>query len=198
MSDGKWLASRVDFFLPVHALSKIFRAKFKHEMDKAGLLDEIPESVWQKDWNVNSQTVPTQEHCIEYLAPYVFRVAISNSRIVKVEDRRIFFKYRKKGARRMRTTSLDVMEFMHRFLQHVLPSGFMKVRYYGFLHPGCSISLEEIADMIREACGLTIADADATETVSAARTTPVCPVCGGTMVCRSVILPCMILPIGYG
>jgi hypothetical protein len=84
---------------------------------------EIPESVWQKDWNVNlvratdrSQSVPTQEHCLEYLAPYVFRVAISNSRIVKVEDRRVFFKYRKKGSRRMRTTSLEVMEFIHRFL----------------------------------------------------------------------------------
>jgi hypothetical protein len=62
------------------------------------------------------------------------------------------------------------MEFMHRFLQHVLPSGFMKVRYYGFLHPGCSISLDEIADMIREACGLTIADADDAEAPSSAPT----------------------------
>jgi hypothetical protein len=198
VSDGKWLPSRVDFFLPVHALSKICKAKFKDEMDKAGLLDKIPESVWEKDWNVNSQAVPTQEHCIEYLAPYVFRVAISNSRIVKVEDRRIFFRYRKKGARRMRTTSLDVMEFMHRFLQHVLPSGFMKVRYYGFLHPGCSISLDEIADMIREACGLTIADTEDAEAPSSVPTTPVCPVCGGTMVCKAIILPYMILPIGYG
>jgi hypothetical protein len=90
------------------------------------------------------------------------------------------------------------MEFMHRFLQHVLPSGFMKIRYYGFLHPGCSISLEEIADMIREACGLTIADTEDAEAPSSAPTTPVCPVCGGTMVCKAVILPYMILPIGYG
>jgi hypothetical protein len=78
----------------------------------------------------------------------------------------------------MRTTSLDVIEFMHCFLQHVLPTGFMKVRYYGFLHPGCSISLEEIADMIRKACGLTIADADDAETPSSAPMIPVCPVCG--------------------
>jgi hypothetical protein len=182
VSDGTWLASRVDFFLPVHALSKIFKAKFKDEIYKTGLLDKIPESVWQKDWNINSQAVPTQEHCIEYLAPYVFRVAISNSRIVKVEDRRVFFKYRKKGARRMRTTSLEVMEFIHRFLQHILPSGFMKIRYYGFLHPVCSMHLEEIAAMIRQACELTIPDAEAMETISVARTTPVCPVCGGAMV----------------
>jgi hypothetical protein len=94
--------------------------------------------------------------------------------------------------------ALPVMEFIRRFLQHVLPSGFMKVRYYGFLHPGCSNPLEEIADMIRKACELTIPDAEAMETISAAQTTPVCPVCGGTMVCKAVILPYMILPIGYG
>jgi hypothetical protein len=90
------------------------------------------------------------------------------------------------------------MEFMHRFLQHVLPSGFMKVCYYGFLHPDCSTHLEEIAAMIRQACELTITDAEAMETISAAQATPVCPVCGGTRVCKAVILPCMILPIGYG
>jgi hypothetical protein len=198
VTDGEWLSSYAHFFLPVHALSKICKAKFKHEMDKAGLLDEIPEDVWQKDWNVNSQAVPTQEHCIEYLAPYIFRVAISNSRIVKVEERRVFFKYRKKGSRRMRTTSLDVMEFMHRFLQHVLPSGFMKVRYYGFLHPNCSTPLEEIADIIRQACELTTPVEDTVEAPSSAPTAPVCPVCGGPMVCKAVILPCMMAPIGYG
>lgn len=198
VTDGEWLSSYAHFFLPVHALSKICKAKFKHEMDKAGLLDEIPEDVWQKDWNVNSQAVPTQEHCIEYLAPYIFRVAISNSRIVKVEERRVFFKYRKKGSRRMRTTSLDVMEFMHRFLQHVLPSGFMKVRYYGFLHPNCSTPLEEIADIIRQACELTTPVEDTVEAPSSAPTAPVCSVCGGPMVCKAVILPCMMAPIGYG
>jgi hypothetical protein len=68
-------------------------------------------------------TMPLQVNIIHIIR----RVAISNSRIVKVEDRRVFFKYRKKGSRRMRTTFLDVMEFMHRFLQHVLPSGFKTV-----------------------------------------------------------------------
>jgi Putative transposase. len=62
----------------------------------------------------------------------VFKVAISDSRIIKVEDRKVTFQYKKKNSNRMRACTLDVMEFIRRFLQHVLPSGFMKVRYYGF------------------------------------------------------------------
>jgi len=83
---------------------------------------------WNQDWIVNSQAVGAGSHSLEYLAPYVFKMAISNSRIIKVEDRKVFFKYRKPKSNRWRTMVLDVMEFMRRFLQHVLPTGFMKVR----------------------------------------------------------------------
>ena len=121
-ADLSWHPSRVDFLMPVRAMSKIFKAKFRDEMKAAGLYALIDKTVWQIDWNVNCQAVGSSEHSLKYLAPYVFRVAISNSRIIKVENRRVFFKYRKKGSRRMRVASLDVMEFMRRFLQHVLPS----------------------------------------------------------------------------
>lgn len=72
---------------------------------------------------------------LSYLAPHVFKVAISNSCIVKVENRTVTFRYRKSHSRRMRTMTLDVMEFIRRFNQHVLPSGFMKVRYFGLVIP---------------------------------------------------------------
>jgi hypothetical protein len=80
------------------------------------------------------------------------KVAISNHRIVKVENDRVFFRYKKTKSNRWRTMSLAVMEFMHRFLQHVLPSGFMKVRYYGFLSPGSSVEIDDIIPLIEEAC----------------------------------------------
>jgi hypothetical protein len=196
-NDHQWHPSRTDFFLPVHALSKIYQAKFKHEMHKAELVSKIPKGAWETDWNVNCKPVATQEHCLEYLAPYVFRVAMANSRIVKVKDRRVFFTYRKKGSRRMRTTSLEVMEFMRRFLQHVLPWGFMKVRYYGFLHPSCPISLQEISRMICEASGLTVPDTRETEPRT--RATATCPDCGGVMICCCLILPDMVIrPARYG
>jgi len=93
--NGAWHPSRIDFYLPVLALSKIFRAKFRDEMKKAGLLHHIPDEVWQIDWIVNSQAVGSSEASIKYLAPYVFTVAISNTRIVKVEDRKVFIRYKK-------------------------------------------------------------------------------------------------------
>jgi hypothetical protein len=92
-------------------------------------------------------------HSVKYLAPYVFKVAISNSRILRVENRKVYFKYRKNRSNRWRTTALEVMEFLRRFLQHVLPAGFMKVRYYGFMNPGSSVSLQKVASLIELAFG---------------------------------------------
>ena len=90
-ADGSWHPSRIDFFLPVKALSKIFRAKFRDLMEQAKLLDRIPPDVWQIAWNVNCQAVASSDATLKYLAPYVFKVAISNSRIVSVQDRTVRF-----------------------------------------------------------------------------------------------------------
>jgi len=113
-------------------------------------------------------------------------VAISNSRIVKVEDRRVFFKYRKNKSNRWRTMALDVMEFIRRFLQHVLPTGFMKVRYYGFMHPGSSVSLEKIAALIELAFGFEI---ERPKTVLKPPEPMLCAMCGGTLVLWALRLP---------
>jgi hypothetical protein len=147
--DQSWHPSSQSFYLPVHALSRIFRAKFRDRMKKAGLLHKIPPEVWKLGWNVNSQPVSSSEASVKYLAPYVFRVAISNSRIVKVEKGKVYFRYKKQRSRRHRTMALDALEFIRRFLQHVLPSGFMKVRYYGFLSPTSKVPLEEVRTVSR-------------------------------------------------
>lgn len=142
-TDGRWHPSNPTFFLPVLALSPIFRAKFRDRMKKSGLFEQIPRAIWDKDWNVNCQAVGEAEASIKYLAPYVFRVAISDSRIVKVEDRKVFFRYKKHKSNRWRTMALGVIEFIRRFLQHVLPTGFMKVRYYGFMNPSSNVSIDD-------------------------------------------------------
>lgn len=131
-SSGYWHSSRVDFYVPVRALSKIFKAKFRDQMKKAGLFEQINPAVWKLDWNVNCQAVGSSEGSLKYLAPYVFKVAITDSRIVKVENRQVIFRYKKQKSSRWRTMPLEVMEFIRRYLQHVLPTGFMKIRYYGF------------------------------------------------------------------
>lgn len=125
-------------------------------MKKAGLLNRIFYEARKMDWKVNSQAIGTGFESVKYLAPYVFKVAISNARIVKVENRTVSFKYKKVKSNRWRTCRLDAMEFIRRFLQHVLPTGFMKVRYYGFLHPCSSVSLETIIISIEAANGAKI------------------------------------------
>ncbi|HUV13505.1 MAG TPA: transposase [Acidobacteriota bacterium] len=177
-TDGLWHPSRIDFYLPVRALSKIFKAKFKEAMKNARLFDQIPSEVWQLDWNVNSQAVGSSETSLKYLAPYVFKVAISNSRILKVENDTIFFRYTKPHSRRLRTMALDAMEFLRRFLQHVLPTGFMKIRYYGFMNPNCSVPFEKISTLIQMAYAFSLELPDYPENPPK---TPICPICGGTL-----------------
>lgn len=177
--DKLYHPSRNRFYLPIKAMSVIFRAKFKDLMRKNRLLHLIPPEVWTMDWNVNCQPVGHSEAAMKYLAPYVFRVAISDSRIISCRDRRVSFRYKKKGSNRPRVMELDVMEFIRRFLQHVLPSGFMKIRYYGFMHPCCSMDLDTVRKKI---CA-------ALETLLPVITQkkqephlPVCPYCKGILV----------------
>lgn len=101
--DGRWHASSPGFYLPVHALSAIFRAKFRDAMHAAGLLGEIPTQVWNIDWNVNCQAVGNGQTTLKYLARYVFKVAISDRRIVRFDDTHVWFRYRKVHSNRLRT-----------------------------------------------------------------------------------------------
>ena len=86
--------------------------------------------------------------------------------------------------------ALDVMEFMRRFLQHVLPAGFMKVRYYEFLHPGSSVSLEKITALIEVAFGFEISTP---KTVLDPPEPMTCSSCNGDLVLRASLLPCKVV-----
>ena len=173
-----WLPSRANFFVPVKALSPIYRALFKDEMRQAGLLEQIDPQVWTIPWNVHSQANHHGHSAFSYLAPYVFKVAISNRRIVGLRDRTVTFTYRTVGSARLRTAHLDGMEFLRRFLQHVLPDGFMKVRHFGFLHASCAVPLATLR--------LLIGQGHPSEGQPAPRIPPQpcmarCPTCGAPM-----------------
>ena len=142
------LPSRVNFFVPVKALSPIYRNIFKEEMAQAGLLDEIDPQVGNITWNVHSRANPNGHTSLKYLAPYVSKVAISNSRIVSLKDRTVTFTYRKPRSSRRRTTNLDAIEFIRRFLHHVLPNGFIKVRHFGFINTRCAIPTDTLRRLI--------------------------------------------------
>lgn len=173
-----WRPSRANFFVPVKALSPIYRAMWKEEMTKAGLLEAIDPQVWTIPWNVHSQATPQAHSALTYLAPYVFKVAISNRRLVSLTDRTVTFTYRKPGSARLRTTTLDAIEFLRRFLQHVLPDGFMKVRHFGFMQASCAIPPDTLRLMILQAQGV---DCQPTRMAHPAPFVACCPTCGGPM-----------------
>ncbi len=123
-----------DYLLPHKALAVIFRAKFRDALAKVApeLFAGIPKKVWYIRWVIDIKPVGTGQTVLKYLAPYIFRIAISNKRIVKFTDNRVTFRYQdNKG--RWHSITLDAEKFISRFLQHVLPKRFVKVRYYGIL-----------------------------------------------------------------
>jgi hypothetical protein len=138
------MPSRPDFLVPERALSRICRARFRDAMRAAGLLEQIDPTVWTKDWVVHTEAVGDGRVALKYLAAYVFRVAIGDHRILGCEEGHVTFSYRKSGSRRGRRRRLEATEFLRRFLQHVLPRGFQKVRHYGYLSPRSRRRFEEV------------------------------------------------------
>jgi len=132
-ADGRWRASRKDFLVPVKALSKIFRAKLRDALKKTALFAQVEPRLWRKDWVVHSQPVGSGVQAFQYLAPYIFRVAISNNRLRKLHDGQVTFSYKESASDQLKHCTITAAEFIRRFLQHVLPPRFIKVRYYGLL-----------------------------------------------------------------
>jgi hypothetical protein len=113
--DGKaWLPARQDFLLPVKALSKIFRGKFRHALQKTALFTQIPPKVWQQGWVVHCKPVGNGRTALKYLAPYVFRVAISSRRLVSLENGQVTFRYRATDTGQFKLCTLSAEEFVHR------------------------------------------------------------------------------------
>ena len=109
---NSWLATSANFFLPVEALSPIFRAKFRAEMEKAGLLDQVPSEVWQQHWVVHCQPVGDGSRALQYLARYLFRVALANSRILACQNGVVTFSFRDKKTGASRKMRLKATEFI--------------------------------------------------------------------------------------
>jgi putative transposase/transposase-like zinc-binding protein len=135
-ADGHtWRPARSTYLLPEKPLAQIFRAKFRDLLKAAGLFPQVPATVWRQDWVVDILAVGSGEAALKYLAPYVFRVAISNRNLLALQDGHVTFRYRDTTAKTTRVTTLPAETFIARFLQHVLPRGLQKVRTYGLLHP---------------------------------------------------------------
>ncbi len=149
----RWISSRKKFFLPVVPLSCLFRGKFLAYLEQAfhlgrlefyGQVRELAHpfrfqdflaSLHQKKWVVYAKPpFGGPEQVLRYLARYTHRVAISNGRLLSLEDGRVRFRWRdSQDHNQIKQMSLDAVEFIRRFLLHILPSGFVKIRHFGFL-----------------------------------------------------------------
>jgi len=152
--DGsRWLSCRPGFFLPVRVLSRLFRGKFlalfqeafrRQQLRLHGQLQGLAEAnafptwldkLYAKEWVVYAKPpFGGPEQVLKYLARYTHQVAISNHRLIEMRDDRVFFHYKDyANEATQKVMSLAAVEFIHRFLQHVVPTGFVRIRHFGFL-----------------------------------------------------------------
>jgi len=204
--DGKrWVACRPGFLLPVRVLSRLFRRLFLSKLadahaaghlqffgDHEGLSDRrafagFLEPLRRKNWFVYAKPpFAGPEAVLAYLSRYTHRVAISNSRLISLDERSVTFRckdYRRNGTERYQIMTLDAGEFIRRFLLHVLPKGFHRIRHYGLL-----ASAGRKANLMRARALLTVPEPEAgrggTDKAGPAAPTdtrPRCPCCGGRM-----------------
>lgn len=159
-----WRESRENFLVPVQALSRIFRGMFLDLAREALPGIQFPPEIMKKNWVVFSKPAPQKvESLFKYLGRYIHRVAISNGRILSLKDGKVTFQWKDSRDGKKKAMTLPVFEFMRRFLQHVLPSRFHKVRYFGFMSPSNRRVFRRIRLLLWLKAGLPIPAKEATE-----------------------------------
>jgi len=162
-----------DFFLPQIVLAARFRSRLKAALLGQPNAGQIPALVWRQKWVVDVQPAGGGEAALKYLSAYVYRTALGSQRILKDEEGQVTFKYKDSEDQQWHTLALAALEFIRRFLQHVLPSGFQRVRYYGWLSAAAHIRWERILALL-----------DWTMPAlppPAPKLAPLCPHCGGPL-----------------
>lgn len=144
-ADGQWRPARPNYLVPAPALSRLFRGIFLDLLHKALPDGVIPDSVRKQAWVVYCKPAGQRaENVLTYLGRYVHRIAMTNRRILRIDDGKVTFRYQRARDAQWRTMTLTAEEFIRRFLQHVLPKGVHKVRYYGLWAPSNKARLQQL------------------------------------------------------
>lgn len=208
----RWIPAANNFFLPVKVLSRVFRGKFVaglrglHAGNKLGFHGKLTtlqspkafsamlRTLFRTDWVVYSKRpFGGAEHALHYLGRYTHRVAISNHRLVSLTEGRIRFRWRDSAHKnKKRIMSLTVEEFLRRFLLHVLPRGFVRIRYFGFFAHRHRAELVPLCfQLLATAASLQRLTGTPAPSCSPAPLRPMwqCPKCGGPMVLLERLTP---------
>jgi hypothetical protein len=164
-----------DFFLPQAVLADRFRHRLKGRLaqEHPQELARIPSGIWRQKWVVDVQSVGSGEAALKYLSAYVYRTALGSQRLLTDQGGKITFKYKDSEDQRWHAMTLPVMEFLRRFLQHVLPKGFQRVRYYGWLSPAAKTRWERI---------LALLDCKPAALQASPAVPPLCPRCASPLI----------------
>jgi hypothetical protein len=199
VSAGGWNAQRhwtpakhPEFLIPVRALSVIFRAKIRQALNRLRLLPPTPAKTWSQPWVVHCQHAGAGEKVLGYLARYAFRVAITNSRLESFVDGHVTFRYRDNRTQQWQRVNLTAEEFIGRFIQHILPRGFPKVRYYGLASACRQKAREQARTLLASTITTNASEAPTAPSGSAGKTVapPLCPHCHiGHLIVLQILRP---------
>jgi hypothetical protein len=188
-SQGEWRSFKPGFSVPINAASKMWKGKLLSAMMKKLNLESLPYKIYEKEFIVHAKPMGDGVNAIKYLARYVNRVAISNERITEISDDHISFRYKDKEDReKSKICKLKKHEFMRRYLMHILPKGFVKIRSYGFHHPNSPIRLHELRLKIAESMDKAATQVKREDRELSTEVPPIqpsgikCPCCGGPMI----------------
>jgi hypothetical protein len=200
--DGRrWVPTRNQYLLNHEALGDRFRTVFKARLLKGhpALFAQVPAKVWQRHWNVGCQAAGSGANALRYLSRYVFKTATSNRLVPLLPQGQVRWNYRQSQTGKPDSIRLEPLEWMSRFLQHILPRGFARVRTFGWLHPAAKVRGNRVRALLRAQPLLSAAEHKAWQPpldpeaatpddppMQARCCAPLCPLCQRAMVrvCR--------------
>jgi hypothetical protein len=174
----QWVPIKRKFLVPLVHLAEIFRARF-HKLAKKVLPEvKFPYSIWDKKWVIFCKPpIENNQKLLEYLARYLYRIAITNHRILKMEDGKVTFKYKNVNESKWKIMTVTAFEFIRRYLQHVLPQHFHKIRYYGFFAPAVRKKYHQLLNSLKTEQDTQNDEKRVSEAKSLTKFKPVCPMC---------------------
>ncbi len=160
LDERRWIPTRPQFLLPLRPLGMRFRSLFRDtlQQEHLELFKQVPAKVWKRGWNVDIRPAGSGEKALVYLSRYVFKTATNNRKVQQLAGGKVRWSYRESKLGRPTFIDLDGLDWMGRFLQHILPSGFARVRTFGWLHPAAKVRCNRVRALLKEAPLLTPAE----------------------------------------
>src|SRR6267143_2004071 len=157
LDQRQWVPATEKFLLPVYPLSDHFRHLFYQGLQKhhPAVLRNWPRKIWKQRWVVHSQPVGSGQKALQYLSRYIFKTATGNRRLQLLPDGRVRWPYRHSATGQAAHQDLMPEELLRRFLQHVLPGGYHRVRLFGWFHPASRQKLNRVRALLKQSPLLT-------------------------------------------